>query len=248
MTIPEQPAIDWRSIEVEYRAGLKSLRLIGEQHGVSHVTIFKRAKTQKWQRDLSSKVKAREEELVNTALVNNTVNRKELVARKNAEDRHVEQLAFTKATVRLDHASKIRRSMNLFMAMLGDLEVISNPEGQGLIEALMDAALTPDNEIPDEARKRRQKQSELLAKVLNIPGRIDSGKRLVDMLERLVTMERQAYGINDKDQVEEHTSMQLSDAERASRAAQIISMALQRQAVAKTAQTAQLPPFAPDRG
>ncbi|WNJ77760.1 hypothetical protein RJE46_14070 [Cedecea neteri] len=48
---------DWEAIESAYRAGLMSVRAIGEKHGVSHATILKRANKEGWQRDLTEQVR-----------------------------------------------------------------------------------------------------------------------------------------------------------------------------------------------
>lgn len=52
----ERKALDWERIGVEYRAGKLSLREIGRQHGCSEGAIRKRAKADKWTRDLSARV------------------------------------------------------------------------------------------------------------------------------------------------------------------------------------------------
>lgn len=57
MTI-EKKAIDWEKIELDYRAGVKTLRQIADEHDISHVSINKRAKRDDWVRDLSAKIKA----------------------------------------------------------------------------------------------------------------------------------------------------------------------------------------------
>ena len=49
MTI-EKSAIDWVAIEVDYRAGVKPLRLMAEEHGITHGAINKRAKRDCWTR------------------------------------------------------------------------------------------------------------------------------------------------------------------------------------------------------
>lgn len=47
------PAPDWEKIELDYRAGIKTLTQIAAEHGISHVAIIKRAKRDGWERDLS---------------------------------------------------------------------------------------------------------------------------------------------------------------------------------------------------
>ena len=50
--------IDWESVERHYRTGLLSIRELGKQFGVSHVAIQKKAKAERWRRDLSAKIRA----------------------------------------------------------------------------------------------------------------------------------------------------------------------------------------------
>ena len=59
---------DWEAIERAYRAGLLSVRAIGELHGVNHATILKRAKKEDWRRDLTDQVRAATKQKVTTAV------------------------------------------------------------------------------------------------------------------------------------------------------------------------------------
>lgn len=45
-------APDWEHIELDYRAGVKTLRPIAAEHGITHGAINKRAKRDGWERDL----------------------------------------------------------------------------------------------------------------------------------------------------------------------------------------------------
>jgi hypothetical protein len=59
---------DWEAIERAYRAGLISVRAIGELHGVNHATILKRAKKEGWARDLTEQVRTATKQKVTTAV------------------------------------------------------------------------------------------------------------------------------------------------------------------------------------
>lgn len=59
-----KPAPDWEKIELDYRAGIKTLREIAADHGISHQAINKRAKRDGWSRDLSAKIRAKAEPVV----------------------------------------------------------------------------------------------------------------------------------------------------------------------------------------
>lgn len=47
----EKRFVDWELIEKSYRAGIKTLRQIGEEFGVSHTAINKRAQKSGWLRE-----------------------------------------------------------------------------------------------------------------------------------------------------------------------------------------------------
>lgn len=46
-------APDWERIEMDYRAGIKTLRQIADENGITHGAVNKRAKRDGWERDLS---------------------------------------------------------------------------------------------------------------------------------------------------------------------------------------------------
>ncbi|CTQ04319.1 TPA: hypothetical protein NO485_000183 [Klebsiella pneumoniae] len=67
---------DWEAIETAYRAEVMSLRKIASQHSISHVSINKRANKEGREKDLSAKVKAKADALVNKREVSRQVNSK----------------------------------------------------------------------------------------------------------------------------------------------------------------------------
>ena len=105
--------IDWERIEADYRAGILSLREIADGSGVSHVTISKRAKRNGWTRDLSAKIQAKAEALVNKALLTEPVN----ALTKNQEQATIEAGAEAVARVKLSHRQDINRLRKLALSM-----------------------------------------------------------------------------------------------------------------------------------
>lgn len=185
---------DWKTIEADYRAGVKTLRQIAGEHGISHVAIANKAKRLEWTRDLSHKIKAAADAIVTKAAVTSPVTKTDelVIVKANAE---------AQAGIRLSHQSKIRRALGVFEAMLGELEMTSNPEGQGLVEALMDLCRKPeDSETEEDMKRRKKRQADQLEKILALPSRVDTGKKLAEMLERLVNMERVAHGIKGEEE------------------------------------------------
>lgn len=55
---------DWDAIEREFRAGIKTLREIGAEFGLSHAAVKQRADKFGWVRNLDAKIKAKTDELV----------------------------------------------------------------------------------------------------------------------------------------------------------------------------------------
>lgn len=66
-------APDWERIELDYRAGIKPLRQIASENGISEGAIRKRAKRDDWSRDLSVKIQTKAEELVRKDAVRSEV-------------------------------------------------------------------------------------------------------------------------------------------------------------------------------
>jgi len=66
-------APDWQRIELDYRAGIKTLRQIGGEQGVTEAAIRKRARRDEWTRDLSVRIVAKAEDLVRKSEVRKLV-------------------------------------------------------------------------------------------------------------------------------------------------------------------------------
>lgn len=101
---------DREAIETAYRAGVMSLREIASQHSISHVFINKRAKKEGWEKDLSAKVKAKADTLVNKREVNRQVNSKTASQNLLTERQLIEATAEAIANVRMEHRGDIRRA------------------------------------------------------------------------------------------------------------------------------------------
>lgn len=185
-----KPQIDWERIELDYRAGVKSLREIAEGSGTSHVNIAKRAKAQGWVRDLTKKIEAKANELVNKASVNSPVNK----ASPAAEKATVEAVASTQASVRLAHRADIERSRRICMGMMSELEQQSG-DAQLMAEAAEILRSTPPEEMTKE---KRAKLAEAAAKAGSLQARSSVMRSLSESLKVLVALERQAFGIREE--------------------------------------------------
>ena len=109
---------DWERIELDYRAGILTLRELSEKHGVSHVTIHKRAKRDDWSRDLAAKIQAKANELVNKAEANRAGNKETAVNERAVIDAGAEVIL----TIKMGHRTRARRHSELVDTLLEELE------------------------------------------------------------------------------------------------------------------------------
>ena len=179
---------DWEKIEVDYRAGIKTLRQIAGEHGVSHVAINKRAKRDGWSRDLSAKIAAKADELVTKGAVTNAVTTESRISEREIIDANAQAIV----SVRLSHRRDIQRSRRITMALLEELEQHTGAENVALLEQMGELLRSEDD-------KGQDKLNDLYHKIISLPGRAKTMKDLGESLRVLVTLERQAFGLDDKD-------------------------------------------------
>ena len=185
----EKHVIDWEMVAVHYRAGIRSLKSIGNEYGVSDAGILKRAKRDGWTRDLAAKIKAKAESKVSAAAVSVLVSEQ----RTANETQVVEANAELQYNIRISHRTDIGRTRKLFAALLGEVE--AETDQLGLFQSLGELL---DTSGPDQTGSWRQdKLNELYKKVISTSGRIDGAKKLTEILEKLVKLERQAFSIAD---------------------------------------------------
>lgn len=174
---PVERVIDWEAVEVDFRAGLKTLRQIGQDHKVSHVAVTRKAQKLRWTRSLSRKIHEKADELVN-----------KLTAREIAESSVIAANGGLVATIRLTHRKDIGRAKALTLRLLDELEA-QTFQGDAF-KALGEYLKAPDERGLD-------KLNEIYNKVISLPSRTKTMKELAETLKSLISMEREAYGIAD---------------------------------------------------
>ncbi|AYO54404.1 hypothetical protein [Acinetobacter wuhouensis] len=183
----EKKVIDWEKIELEYRAGVKSLREIASEQGVSDTAIRKRAKRDDWVRDLSAKIKAKADDLVRKEQVRAEVRTANHISEKETIDAN----ANLTAGVRLSQRKDIQRSRKIAMSLFDELEQMVGEDQVDLLIRLGDLMYKPDDRGID-------KLNDIYQKIISMPGRVDSMKKLSDTLKTLIGLERQAFGLDDE--------------------------------------------------
>ena len=180
--------IDWERIELDYRAGVKTLRQIAGEHGTTHTSIGKRAKRDGWERDLAAKIQAKADVLVSKSAVSKQVSTETRVSERQV----VEANAMAIADVRLAHRRDIHRTRRITMSLLEELELQTGRDTVVMLEQLGELLRSEDD-------KGQDKLNDLYTKVISLPGRAKTMKDLGESLRVLVALERQAFGLDDKD-------------------------------------------------
>lgn len=181
---PQRRDIDWEAVEVHYRAGIRSLKDIGKEYGVSDAGIHKRAKRDAWVRDLKARIQQRAEAKVNAAAVRAEVN----ATRTANEKEVVEANAEVQTRIRLAHRTDIASVRKLCMSLFAELEAQSQPERREALENLGDLLRAPDQRGMD-------KLNEVYRAVISLPERTKTLKALAESLKMLIALEREAFGI-----------------------------------------------------
>lgn len=119
----EKKPVDWERIELDYRAGILTLRELSEKSGVSHVSIHKRAKRDGWTRDLAAKIQAKAEELVNRAEANRLGNKEAAVNERQVIDAGAEAIL----TIKMGHRTRARKHTEIVDSLLSELESSDEP-------------------------------------------------------------------------------------------------------------------------
>lgn len=177
----EKKAPDWEKIELDYRAGVKTLREIAGDHGISHGAINKRAKRDGWSRDLSSKIAAKVDELVSKAAVSSEVS-------KASEREIVDANAQAIVSVRLGQRRDISRAQRVLANLWTEIEHQSGVEAAEMLANLGEIMRAEDD-------AGRDKLNDLYRKIISLPERVKTGKDLVDSLVKLQTREDVAFGL-----------------------------------------------------
>ena len=211
-----KPAPDWEKIELDYRAGIKTLRQIAGEHGVTHGAINKRAKRDGWSRDLSAKIAAKADALVSKSAVSNLVSTEPRISERQIVDDN----AALVASVHLSHRKDIQRSRRVTMALIDELEQQVGPDQVAALEQLGELLREPDERGND-------KLNDLYRKIISLPGRAKTAKDLGENLRILVTLERQAFGLDtagpDSGDSPAGSTKQLTDADRAVRLSRLMA-------------------------
>lgn len=174
--------VDWAGAEPHYRAGIRSLKSIGIEFGVSPQGVQKHFVKLGIKRDLRARIQAAAQELVLLEAV------RPVAALMPAKEQEIIGTnASVLATVQIAHRRDIARLRRMANRMLDDLDDMGErPELFAMVHGVLDN--------PTEAGLESLR--DFATSVANMPGRVAMLKSLVESTARIVGMEREAFGLD----------------------------------------------------
>jgi len=183
----EKKFVDWELIERDYRAGIKTLRQIADEHGVSHTAIQKRAKKDEWSRDLTERVQQKAKELVAKKEVSKEVAKEQ----KQSDLETVRVYGEVVANIDLSQREDVKLAMANARGMLVELVQLSNPEFQSVLEWMA-------GEFDESNPTFKDKANELYRYIIGLAGRVKMAKELAAVHGVYVPLQRKIYKLDDE--------------------------------------------------
>ena len=178
-----RPAIDWEAVEREYRAGVKTLRQIADEFGVSNPAIVKRAKRDEWARNLAAKIQAKAESLVSKQEVSKEVSKEAAISERQTIEVNAQMLADKLLGQRADIARARATVQRLWIIIDTELD---HPEEFSHIGEL----------LRSEDEFGQDKLNDLYRAAISIPQQVKNAKLLCDALKVLIELERRVLKLD----------------------------------------------------
>lgn len=175
--------VDWERIEVDYRAGIKTLRDIAEEHKITHGAINKRAKRDEWVRDLTAKIQAKAAELVSKSAVSKEVSK----TKRILESEIITANAVNNATIEIKQREDVTFGRGVITSLMQELK--EQIDSRSELEDLGEMMRNPDAYGND-------KLNDQYMRIVSFAGRVDSAKKLADANKVQVELERRVYKID----------------------------------------------------
>ncbi len=176
----------WREVEKDYRVGEMSLRQLKDEHGITVKAIRQKAKKEGWERDLKERIRISAVNLINKRAAIKAAEKEE----KDVEDEDIVDFASAEqADIIVSHRGLIGKHKELLSMLYEELN------SQTVSLELMSSI----GELMDQSAEtgKLDKLNELYHKIIALPSRIDSYKKLADSMKTVIGLERQAFNIAD---------------------------------------------------
>lgn len=193
-TNTKAPKADWELIERDYRLGVKSLREIAKEHGITHAAIAKKAKQFSWVRDLSEKVQAAAKDKVTKALVSKAV-----TAETTLKDtQSTEVMADVVSRVDLQNRDDLSAVLDVQRNLAQELASLSRPEFSEQLEKL--GEIMDESYTTDSGREVKDKVNELYRYIISLAGRVKMAKDIASAYGVYIPVQRKVWGLDEEKQ------------------------------------------------
>lgn len=182
--------IDKEALERDYRAGQLSFDAICSKHGVSKSTLSRYIKDGKWERDQSDLVRTATKAKILRQTAEEEVKQER---QKRIEENpgaaiepisEIDVAAAVNVKVVMGHRRDIQRLKSLAGTLTGELEALAGRP----IELQQLIAVVSENQ-PDALQA--------VMKFASLNNRVATAEKLANTLTRLITLERQAFGLDE---------------------------------------------------
>ena len=174
--------VDWAAVEADYRAGIKTKRLIAKEHGIHEHTLSKKAKKEGWKADLRGAVREEFEDRIISSSVPDS-------GTKTAEQIALEY-ATTQVEVIKNHRKWIRDANSKVVSLFGELNSCIESRAALQLQIEDDINLSgKEYTIPDKMNFHARRSNDLYQHA-------SIAEKLVNCLNKLVSLERQAFDID----------------------------------------------------
>jgi hypothetical protein len=214
--------IDWPKIEAEYRTGTYSNRALASKHGISEGALRYRIKNRGLTKDLKTLTQERTEKRLRSSpaceqknrvrkqkradksdgrrkenkelIINPPVTKEQIEAELALSEAAIKEAVDTKVTVIETHRLDIHRARVLLEHLLAELALgtITQDEINEIADEMATKTNSKGEEVTDAKKLLRFKRA------LSLNTRSATLRNLVIVLEKVVTLERQAFGINEE--------------------------------------------------
>lgn len=186
MTSKFRKTVDWDAMRSDWVAGIKSVLQLSSEYDVSRAAILKHWKNAGVERNLADKIKAKADALVTRASVTHEVTSNNGLT----ESEIINANAQNNAAIQINERKDVTRSRNIVMKLVDELEEQIDCKEEYI--QLGEILRNPDQNGND-------KLNDIYMKVISLPGRVDSVKKLSDSLKTLIELERKVYKIDGDD-------------------------------------------------
>lgn len=182
--------VDWELIEKDYRAGIKTLRQIGEERGVSHTAIQKKAKQFGWVRDLSEKIQQKAKDKVAKQVVAKSVSKE----RQLSDAETVEAYSDVVASVDMIQRDDVKLAVDNSRSQLKELVALGMPDFQQVLEAIAEEF---DESGPTaNGGWKTDKVNELYRYIISLAGRVKMSKEIAASHGVYLPLQRKIFGLD----------------------------------------------------